>query len=186
MVGDIQQRHKFAGGLKIARFRWMTIARRIGRGIAALRGGMFDHAVAVAVMITRGPVEIVRVGIAAVGGEHVVEVKHEHVVLRIAAEPVIHQPIVEGAGVSRASCIGVAGSQRRSRNDDEQTSPDARRNNSTRPGRYVWHAPRHRANRISAVAAGGSFGLPSRLELGKHDLNMTMVFSPPGSVDRRE
>ena len=55
--GDIQQRHKFAGGFVVAGFRWVAVTGGISQRVAALRGRMLDRAVAVAVMIARHPAQ---------------------------------------------------------------------------------------------------------------------------------
>ena len=60
---------------------------------------MLDGAVPPAVMVAGGGAQVVGVSVAAVAGQHVVEVEHEDVVVRVAVKPVVGQPVVEGTGV---------------------------------------------------------------------------------------
>lgn len=63
---------------------------------------------------------IVSIGIASVAGQDVVEIKDGYVVVSIAIQPVIDEPVVEGTGISRMGGVGVILSLWGRGNNDEE------------------------------------------------------------------
>ena len=117
MVEDVEQGHELATGLAVACRRRVIVAAAvgIGGGVAALLGDVLDGPIAVAVMVSRVPAQVVAVPVAAVGGEHVVEIPDGHVIVGIAVQPIFYQPGVEGPRV-----VGPGGRLHGRRADDHE------------------------------------------------------------------
>ena len=77
----------------------MIVAVGVGSRIPPAVGLVLDCVVVPAVVVSGFRACIVDVGVAAVAGQDVVKVEHEDVVVRIAVQPVVDQPVVKGAGV---------------------------------------------------------------------------------------
>ncbi len=122
VVEDVEQLDELAGGLLAAGGGGVAVP-----GIAAIGGEVVGHvldvlhrAVPPAVVVAGLPAQVIGVGIAAVGGQDVVEVENGHVVVGIAVQPVVPQPAIEGPGVGGALRCSLTLHQGRRGDDHEQ------------------------------------------------------------------
>ncbi len=128
MIVDVEQRDKLGRGLLVAGAGGVAaaaVAAPIRGIVVAYCLGVLDAGGHPAVMVPVGLAGVVHVGvvdaaITAVGGQDVVKVKHGHIVVRIAVQPVVHQPVVESAGVGRVGRVGLAVHQGWRGNDDKE------------------------------------------------------------------
>lgn len=122
MVGCVEKRQEFNGGLLIARGCGVGIViisavcgEVAGKGHLMLNGIVQD-----AVVIARGGIRIMSVGVSAIGGEYIEEVEGEDIVMRVVLKPIVNQPVGHGAGIGGMAGVGFIGYQRWGHDEDEE------------------------------------------------------------------
>ena len=119
---DIEQLDELATGLLVAGGSRVTVPgiTAIGQEVIVYGLDVLHCTVPPAVVVASLPPGVVGVNIAAIAGQDVVEIKDSHIVVGIADQPVVDQPVIEGAGVGRVCRVGVVLHLRGCSNDDEQ------------------------------------------------------------------
>lgn len=84
-------------------FTW--VFQYVGVVVIVAVGFVLDRVAPPTVMIAGFPIEIVCVRIAAVGRQDIVEIEDEDVAVLVVSEPVVCEPLVEGASIARKSWI---------------------------------------------------------------------------------
>ena len=116
VVSNVEQRKIFACSLQVASLRRMVVAGRIGFDIAADICLMLNCIVIPAMMIAGGRVKVIGVCITAVSGQYIIEIEYENILVRIVFQPVVAEPLIEGAGIGRICGI----SERRCSDNNEK------------------------------------------------------------------
>ncbi len=120
MVINIQEGEEFYRRFPVSRLAGMVVATRINQGVRTGIVFVLDGPLIVPVMVSRGACHIVYRGAASIGGENVIKIENGQVVRRVAAEPFVDQPVVEGPGVGG---IGRITERWSGKNDEELVRP---------------------------------------------------------------
>ena len=118
VVKDIEQRDELGGGLLVAGRRGMVITGWISGGVVGDRLLVLNSSVPPTVVVAVVPPQVVDVGIPSIAGQDIVKVEDGHIIegVTVLGQPVVHQPLVEGAGVGGVGGVG----ERRGGDDDEE------------------------------------------------------------------